>query len=329
MEHYVGLDVSLEETAICVLDKTGKVIWRGRCPSDPEVIARIVWDRAPFAVRIGLETGQLSTWLVHSLRRLGLPVVCLDARHAKAALSLQVNKTDDNDAHGLAQIVRTGWYREVAVKGMDSQAVRVLLMARAQLISHRQATANQIRGLLKTFGLRVGQAGGSCFAVRVRELIADHPVLVAIIEPLLTVWQTLREQVVELDRQVRMRVREDAAARRLMTAPGVGAVVALAYTAVIDDPARFAKSASVGAYLGLTPPSLSVRRGRLRRPHLQVRGRPAAQLSVRGGQRRAEPDHQALLAEDLGAGPGPADRRAQGQSRRRPQAGGRPAPHVA
>jgi transposase len=177
----------------------------------------------------------------------------LDARHAKAALSLQVNKTDDNDAHGLAQIVRTGWYREVAVKSMDSQAVRVLLMARAQLISQRQATANQIRGLLKTFGLRVGQAGGSRFAVRVRELVADHPVLVAIIEPLLTVWQTVREQVVELDRQVRMRVREDAAARRLMTAPGVGAVVALAYTAVIDDPARFAKSASVGAYLGLTP----------------------------------------------------------------------------
>jgi transposase len=136
---------------------------------------------------------------------------------------------------------------------MDSQAVRILLMARAQLISQRQATANQIRGLLKTFGLRVGQAGGSRFAVRVRELVADHPVLVAIIEPLLTVWRTVREQVVELDRQVRMRVREDAAARRLMTAPGVGAVVALAYTAVIDDPARFAKSASVGAYLGLTP----------------------------------------------------------------------------
>ena len=251
MEQYVGLDVSLEETAVCVLDSAGKIVWRGRCSSDPEAIARIVRERAPFAVRLGLETGQLSTWLAHSLRRLGLPVVCLDARHAKAALSLQINKTDDNDAHGLAQIVRTGWYREVAVKSMDSQAVRVLLMARTQLISQRQATANQI--LLKTFGLRVGQAGGSRFAVRVRELVPEHPVLVAIVEPLLTVWQTLREQIAELDRQVRMRVREDAAARRLMTAPGVGAVVALAYTAVIDDPARFAKSASVGAYLGLTP----------------------------------------------------------------------------
>ena len=157
MEHYVGLDVSLEETSVCVLDSAGKIVWRGRCSSDPDAIARIVRDRAPFAVRIGLETGQLSTWLVHGLRRLGLPVVCLDARHAKAALSLQLNKTDDNDALGLAQIVRTGWYREVAVKGMNSQAVRVLLMARTQLISQRQATANQIRGLLKTFGLLVGQ----------------------------------------------------------------------------------------------------------------------------------------------------------------------------
>src|SRR3954451_10615162 len=92
MEQYVGLDVSLEETAVCVLDKSGKVIWRGRCSSDPDAIARTVRDRAPFAVRIGLETGQLSTWLVHGLRRLDLPVVCLDARHAKAALSLQVQQ---------------------------------------------------------------------------------------------------------------------------------------------------------------------------------------------------------------------------------------------
>jgi transposase len=147
--------------------------------------------------------------------------------------------------------VRTGWYREVAVKSMDSQTTRALLMARAQLVSQRQTTANLIRGLLKTFGLLVGQAGGGRFAVRVRELITDNPALVAIVEPLLTVWQTLREQVADLDRQVRVRARQDAKVRRLMTAPGV--VVALTYTAVIDDPARFAKSSSVGAYLGLTP----------------------------------------------------------------------------
>src|SRR3954468_11315712 len=175
MEPYVGLDVSLDTTAVCVLDGAGKVVWRGRCSSTPDAIARVVREHAPTAVRIGLEAGQLSTWLVHGLRQLGLPAICLDARHAKAALSLQINKTDDNDALGLAHIVRTGWYREVAVKSMDSQTVRVLLMARAQLVSQRQTTANLIRGLLKTFGLLVGQAGGGRFAVRVRELTADSP----------------------------------------------------------------------------------------------------------------------------------------------------------
>jgi transposase len=251
MELYVGLDVSLDMTAVCVLDGAGKVIGRGRCSSTPDAIAGVVREHAPTAVRIGLEAGQLSIWLVHGLRQLGLPAICLDARHAKAALSLQINKTDDNDALGLTHIVRTGWYREVAVKSMDSQTTRALLMARAQLVSQRQTTANLIRGLLKTFGLLVGQAGGGRFAVRVRELITDNPALVAIVEPLLTVWQTLREQVADLDRQVRVRARQDAKVRRLMTAPGV--VVALTYTAVIDDPARFAKSSSVGAYLGLTP----------------------------------------------------------------------------
>jgi|SRR5688572_27025067 len=184
-------------TAVCVLDGAGKVIGRGRCSSTPDAIAGVVREHASTAVRIGLEAGQLSPWLVHGLRQLGLPAICLDARHAKAALSLQINKTDDNDALGLAHIVRTGWYREVAVKSMDSQTTRALLMARAQLVSQRQTTANLI--LLKTFGLLVGQAGGSRFAVRVRELITDNPALVAIVEPLLTVWQTLREQVADLD----------------------------------------------------------------------------------------------------------------------------------
>jgi len=208
---------------------------------------------APAAVRIGLETGQLSNWLTLNLRRRGLPVVCLDARHAKAALSLQINKTDANDALGLAQIVRTGWYREVAVKSMDAHTLRMLLVARAQLVSQRQTIANTIRGLLKTFGLVIARGSGGLFAVRVREQISGNDVLVAIVEPLLVVWHAIREQVQMLDRQILARARADGAARQLMTIPGVGVVVALAYTAVIDDPARFRRSASVGAYLGLTP----------------------------------------------------------------------------
>jgi transposase len=188
-----------------------------------------------------------------SLRRRGVPVVCIDARHAKAALSLQINKTDANDAFGLAQVVRTGWYREVAVKSMDAHTLRMLLVARSRLVSQRQATANTIRGLLKTFGLVVARGSKGLFPVRVREQIAGNPVLIAIIEPLLAVWYAIRDQVMMLDRQMLARARNDNVARRLMTIPGVDVVIALAYTAVIDDPARFRRSVLVGAYLGLTP----------------------------------------------------------------------------
>jgi transposase len=202
---------------------------------------------------VGLETGQLSNWLTLALRRRGLPVVCLDARHAKAALSLQMNKTDANDALGLAQVVRTGWFREVAIKSMDGQALRLLLVARAQLVSQRQAVANSIRGLLKTFGHVIRRGSKGPFPVRVREAAGGNPVLLAIIEPLLAAWQAIRDQVAILDRQVVLRAKADGVARRLMSVPGVGVIVALAYTAIIDDPARFKRSASVGAYVGLTP----------------------------------------------------------------------------
>ena len=252
-QHYAGLDVSLDATSICVLDAKGAVVWRGKCASTPEAIRDALRQHAPALVRAGLETGQLSNWLTHGLRRLGVPVVCLDARHAKAALKLQLNKTDANDALGLAQIVRTGWYREVAVKGMDAQTLRLLLVARAQLVSQRQALANTVRGLLKTFGLRIAHGSGGLFAPRVREAAKGNDALLAIVEPMLLAWLALREQAAILDRQILARAKDDATARRLMTVPGVGVVVALADMAVIDDPARFKRSSSVGAYVGLTP----------------------------------------------------------------------------
>ncbi len=205
---------------------------------------------------IGLETGQLSNWLTRTLCELGLPVVCVDARHAKAALKLQVNKTDANDAWGLAQIVRTGWFREVAGKSMDAQALR-MLVARTHLISQRQATANVIRGLMKTFGLVIARGASGLFAPRVREAAAGNGALLAIVEPLLAAWQALREQIAVFDRQILSRAKTDAVIRRLMTIPGVGAIVALSYTAVIDDPARFRRSSSVGVYAGLTPGGIS------------------------------------------------------------------------
>jgi transposase len=253
LDLYVGLDVSMETTAICIIDDKGTPVWRGACATDPAAIAAMIASRAPQARRIGLETGQLSNWLTLSLRRRGLPVVCLDARHAKAALKLQLNKTDANDALGLAQVVRTGWYREVAVKSMDAQALRVLLVARSQLVGQRQAIANNLRGLLKTFGIVIARGAGGPFATRVREAVGDNPTLTTIVEPLLTAWQALRDQAAVFDRQILARAKVDPVAQRLMTMPGVGVIVALTYSAVIDDPSRFRHSASVGAYLGLTP----------------------------------------------------------------------------
>lgn len=252
-QQYVGLDVSLEQTSICVVDNAGATIWRGKCRSTPESIYTVVAKHAPGAVRIGLETGQLSTWLFHELRARQLPVICIDARHAKAALSLQINKTDANDAHGIAQIVRVGWYREIGVKSMDTHAIRAMLVGRAQLVTQKVKLTNCIRGLLKTFGIVLGGGKGRRFEAMVREQIAENPMLTTIMEPMLVVLLTTREQLAVFDRLVRRRAHADHDVRRLMTVPGVGAVIALAYTTTVEDPARFKRSSSVAAYLGLTP----------------------------------------------------------------------------
>src|SRR5215469_401747 len=163
------------------------MIWRGKCRSTPESVHAVVAKHAREAVRIGLETGQLSTWLFHELKARQLPVICIDARHAKAALSLQINKTDANDAHGIAQIVRVGWYREIGVKSMDTHAIRAMLVARAQLVTQKVKLTNCIRGLLKTFGIVLGEGKGRRFDAMVRERIVENPMLTAIIEPMLVV----------------------------------------------------------------------------------------------------------------------------------------------
>jgi transposase len=252
-QHFVGLDVSQRETSVCVVDGAGRTTWQGRCASDPEAIAAVLRARAPNLVRVGLESGPLSTWHWHALAEKGLPAVCLDARHAKAVLSMRPNKSDANDAHGLAQIVRMGWYREVRVKGTDAHLVRALLGARAQLVAMRRDLSNQIRGVLKTFGLVVGAVSKGGFEARVRELVADTPALAGIVEALLALWRATGEQIAVLHKRLLDHAAADEDVRRLMTAPGVGAVTAVAFAAAVEDPARFRRSTSVGAYFGLTP----------------------------------------------------------------------------
>jgi transposase len=162
MSRFVGLDVSQKLTAVCVVDETGRRVWRGQCVTDPGQIERVVRGRAGDDARVGLETGSMTPWLVHELRDRALDVTCPDARHARAALKMQINKTDQNDAEGLAQIMRTGWYRSVHVKSLDAHRARALLGARAQLVGMTTRWSNHIRGVLKTFGMLPGAMRAAC-----------------------------------------------------------------------------------------------------------------------------------------------------------------------
>jgi len=252
MEHYVGLDVSLKQTAICVVDQSGKIIREAMVPSDPEAIDEFLRSNATNVVRIGLESGATSTWLWTELDRMGLPVICIDARHAKAALKMQINKNDRNDAAGIARIMQTGWYREVRVKNLDSHAIKALLVSRALLVKIKRDLENQIRGLLKNLGLVIGRAKMNTFIARAKELTEDKPALVAVVEPMLKAREVIEQQISNLDRKVMRLARSDDQVRRFMTTPGVGPITALCYLATIDDPTRFSKSRNVGAYIGLT-----------------------------------------------------------------------------
>ena len=252
MVHYVGLDVSLKQTSICVVNQAGSVVREDVVDSDPEAIDAFVRSKAPGAVRIGLETGPTSTWLWTELKRLGLPVICIDARHAKAVLKMQINKSDRNDAAGIARIMQTGWFKQVRVKDLDSHSVRALLASRALLVKIKRDLENQVRGLLKNLGLVIGRAKFNVFAVRAEELVEGRPELTAAVKPLLEARKAIEQQVDDLDRKVLKLARCDTQVRRFMTAPGVGPITALCFKATIDDPTRFRRSRSVGAYVGLT-----------------------------------------------------------------------------
>ena len=253
MKQYVGLDVSEKLTSVCVVDENGRKIWAGKCSSTPEALACTIRERAPQAERVGLETGPLCAWHYHGLRALHVTVQCIDARHAKAALSMQVNKTDDNDAEGLAQIMRTGWFREVHVKSLEAQLLRSLLQSRMQLVAMRRDVANQIRGALKVFGVVLSPGRRCTFDHLVREGVGVRQELSVFVEPLLAAWHTLGDQVAVLDKRLRRTAKEHTVVRHLITVPGVGPVVGVAFVATIDDPQRFAKSRAVGAHLGLAP----------------------------------------------------------------------------
>ena len=253
MEHFAGLDVSVKETSICIVDDTGRIVREAKVASEPGALLQVLKNNAYHFKRIGLEAGPLSQWLYSALAESGLPVICVETRHMRAVLQAQINKTDRNDARGIAQMMRAGLYRPVHVKTLRSQKLRMLLTHRKLLQSKAIAVENDLRGTLRNFGLKVGIVGKLKFEARIKELVENLPDLAILVEPLLAVRRVLREQTAVLHRRVLAIVRDDAVCRRLMTTPGVGPVVALTFRATVDVPARFRNSKAVGAVLGLTP----------------------------------------------------------------------------
>lgn len=251
MEEYIGLDVSMKETAVSIR-REGKRVWRGKCASDPKIIAELIRKRAPAAKRVVFETGPLSVWFYHALGAERVPAICIDARHAKAALDMAANKTDANDADGLAHLAEVGFFREVRVKGFDSMLTRTLVAARTRLVRITTELSNQIRGIMKTFGLLVPAGKGTTFEKNVRRLLIDHEELALIVLPMLEAWRGIRIRAAELGRQLVADARQSQACRMLMSIPGIGAITATSFATAIEDPGNFKTSRSVGAWIGLT-----------------------------------------------------------------------------
>lgn len=253
MDYFAAIDVSLEVSSVCVVDATGRIVREAKVASEPEALAKFFGELGFALVRIGLEAGPLSQWLHRGLVAAGLPAILIETRHVKAALSAMRVKTDRNDARGMAQLMRMGWFQPVHAKAPLAQEVRALLTARKQLQAKLQDIESSIRGILRGFGLKVGTISKAGFEARACELAAGHPMLERIIGAMLKARAGVRAEYGVLHRELLKLVRANEICRRLMTVPGVGAVVAITFTSAIDDPHRFARSKAVGAHFGLTP----------------------------------------------------------------------------
>lgn len=257
MANYAGLDVSLKEVSICVVDADGTVVAEGKVATDSLLILSWIEERVGTVERIVHESGPLSIWLTRELARCGAPVVCIDARAAHKALSARMNKSDRADAEALAQLARTGWYREVHIKSEASDRLRLLLGARERLIRVRQDIEAQARGVLKTYGLRLGAVtrgrDRASFRDQFKTFTAGDPILEAVAASLIAVHEVVCAEAAAIEDELMVLARDSELARRLMTVPGVGPIVSLNFIAAVDDVERFARASDVGAYLGLTP----------------------------------------------------------------------------
>jgi transposase len=254
MKYYAGLDVAMKETFMCVVDETGKRVFESKASTSPQTIHEELAKSGVSLEKIGLEAGSLSKFLTKGLQELDLNAICIDARKMAAILSVTINKTDKNDARGIADAMRCNHYKEVNLRNCEDNAMSIFLNSRSTLVEHRGRLKNTVRGFLKTYGLCLGEVSHTKFSKIVCEVISDLPAEVTCgIEGLLKSYDLMNEQIKKMDKQLNELCKKDKEVQRLMEIPGVGMVVAMSYKADIGDPTRFEKSESVGAYYGMTP----------------------------------------------------------------------------
>jgi transposase len=315
MDYFAGLDISMDETHVCVLDREGLVVRESKTESTAEAIAGEL-AKAPSCHRVVFETGRMAPILFHGLNQLGFPVVCVESRQAYQALkSLATHKTDRNDARGLAHLARTGFFKPVHVKSLQAHALRSLISARKKLVGQRVTLENQIRGLAVVFGVRLPRALTTAFIDRALKASEGIAGLSAAMRGLSAARAAVMTAVAAIDADIRRMTRASAACRRLMTIPGVGQLTALAFVAAIDDPSRIRRSRDVGALSGLGSKAISVRGGRLCWQHLEMRGQAGADTPVRSRQRHADPLQGPAQTEGLGLRDRQAINDAKGESR--------------
>lgn len=257
MKQYAGLDVSLKETAICIIGEDGVVVAHGVAATEPGEIAAFLAEKAPELERAVHESGMLSTWLTRDLDLQGVPIVCIDARVAHKALSARLNKSDAADAEGLAHLARTGFYKQVHIRSEAADRLRTLIGARERLVRLRKDLEGHIRGVLRTFGIRLDPISRARNRANFREQLAalatEDPMLAMIADSFTPTHEALCKATGALENELRAIARSIPVARRLMTVPSVGVLTALSFIATVDEPRRFARNADIGAFLGLTP----------------------------------------------------------------------------
>jgi len=254
MKYYVGLDVAMKETFMCVVDEEGRRVFESKATSAPQAIYAELAKSGVSLEKIGLESGSLSKFLTKGLQDLGLRAICIDARKMAAILAVTINKTDKNDARGIADAMRCNHYKEVNLRNCEDNAMGIFLNSRTTLVESRGRLKNTVRGFLKTYGLHLGEVSHDKFSKTVREALCELPEeTICGIEGLLKSYDLINEQIKKMDKKLNGLCRKDEEVQRLMTIPGVGMVVAMSYKTDIGDPTRFKKSESVGAYYGMTP----------------------------------------------------------------------------